>query len=229
MLEWINKGENPYDACKRIASNYDSLNNWANSHRNSYRYALKKNWHRLIAEEYNWGFRAPYWIRNGESSYDACKRWANKYSNLTCWQSCHFPSYNFARQKHWTKKIASELNWQYLGVWTFGFKSNYEACLHQFKKYKSKSDWDKFHPSSYAMACKNNWLEKIYSTENLKVRRLLVWVNEGEDPYDACKRIASKYRKLNIWYERHQSSYAYALRRGWHLKIAKELNWHIGH
>lgn len=194
MLKWINVNEHPYDACKRIAANFDSLSEWQIGCPLSYKYAVRRKWQRLIAKAHSWEIYGPSWIRKNETPYEACKRWAQKHVGLTDWYHRHRTSYNFAKEKGWPKKIADEIGWCYRGSWLKDYDSEYEACLFWAGQYEFKKEWMKYHWVSYSMAYRKGWLKEIYNKKGWEFRKELTWIKENETPYQACKRIAGKFK-----------------------------------
>jgi len=200
-------------ACLRRASEFTSLSSWKKGHGASYQQALKKNWHRQIAEELGWEMKAL-----GEArSYEQCKDQASEFSSLISWQKGHSASYCQAYRNNWHRQIAEELGWQ---MQALGEARSYEQCLELASEFTSLGSWQKGHSASYYKAYKKNWHRQIAEELGWKMTAL-------NRSYEQCKEQASEFTSLGYWSKGHSASYQQALKNNWQRQIAEELGWEI--
>ena len=84
---------------------------------------------------------------------------------------------------------------------------NYENCLNEAKKYKSRSEFAKGNQSAYNKANKNRWLDDY------------TWFSESASKkkwnYNSCLEESKKYSTRTEFYYGNNSAYSIACRNGW--------------
>ena len=83
-------------------------------------------------------------------------------------------------------------------------KWNYDTCLEESRKYKSRKEFSKKCSGAYAAALKNGWLDDC--SFELKLR---IWDKES------CLEESRKYKSRNEFKKKCGGAYHAALRNGW--------------
>lgn len=196
-----------FDFCLRKAAKFTSLGQWALKDNPSYQLALKRGFHRTIAEIYDWtvGKRV-----TDKYNFKECLTNAKQYKTRKAWYEKDKEYFLTATRNDWVTPIAKELGW---GV---PYKWKYKKCLEYAQKFVSSAEWCQSKHPSYFTASHRGWLEII--------KNELGWPVTPWD-YERCKAKAALCTSLAGWDEYHQTSYVYATQSGWQRKIAKELGW----
>ena len=136
-----------YEACRKEASNFLSLNEWNLGHHKSYFAAYQKKWQRQIGSELGW-YMAAYEKDSGVS-YEECLKSAMPYDTLKEWKAAAPEYHQRCAKKNWIKKIRMARGW---GLRTTIKDYSYEKCKGFAKNYKTLKDWRLNHVQSYRYA-----------------------------------------------------------------------------
>ena len=89
-----------------------------------------------------------------------------------------------------------------------GYWNNYDNCLNESKKYKTKNEFKLGNSEAYKKAIKNGWIND-YNFEKPKVSRVNKWTE------DSCKKEAEKYKSRSEFRKNSNRAYEASKRNGW--------------
>jgi len=203
-------------ACKRRASQFNSLLAWGDGHSPSYRIALNMGVQKEIAYELGWEVKeiipADYW------TFEICKEGGRPFRSLTSWKQDDHATYRAAFDNGWHKEIAAELGWKVQEQRCGGYW-NYDTIKAEAAKFSGLYSWAKGEPNSYRQALKKK--------NQKQIAKELGWGFQDQKPNGywvekTCKREASKHSPTT-WKKAHTASYRKAAENGWKDKIILEL------
>jgi len=129
------------------------------------------------------------------------------------------PSYYTVKKNGWLDELCSHMK--------EGRKPNnywnYEKCLEEAKKQKTKSNFRKSF-TAYKNSIKNNWLLDIYSNMNWKLpnKSIKYW-----EIYENCLNESKKYKTPTQFIKKSSHVYKQSLKNKWIEKIYLYNNWKI--
>lgn len=145
-----------YDACKKEAEKYKTLNEFLTNNRNAYMAAYNNGW----LDTYTW-----FEKKRKNWDYETCYKEALKYKSRQ----------EFSKNCGYGYELAREMGWLDDYTWfsqsKTGKKWTYETCYQEALKYKSKSEFHKNKNGAYHVALKNGWLDDY------------TWMIQLENPY----------------------------------------------
>lgn len=188
--------------CIEEVKKYKSLTEWKAKSSGSYRVARKKGIIEKCAKVIGI-IREPkgYW------TYNRCKKESIRYKHKSSWLRGSPHSYNQALQKGWLKKLSKHMLTTSEVLSIINTKWTLEKCKKIAKKYKTRSQWQKGHISSYHAASRRGWLE-ICASHTVTAFK---W-----DTKEKCLKEARKYKRKTDWIKHSKSSYIRARKKGWH-------------
>lgn len=141
---------NDYEKCYEEAKKYNSKSEFQYGNGNAYQWAKKNNW----LDDYYWfdGGR----VKKGTWTYENVFQIAKHCKDRMDFAVNYSGAYDAAITNGWID------DWEWLartikpsGYW------NYERCLEESKKFKSRSDFALGNSSAYSVASKNGWLDSF--------------------------------------------------------------------
>ena len=150
------------EKCKEEALKYNTKKEYLEKS-SSYFSAYKNKWLNEICSHMI-ELKRPknYW------SYERCLQEAeNKKTKKEFRKS--FSAYSISLQNNWIDDIYSKMNWTKKQK-SNHFYNNYDNCLNEAKKYKISTDFIKKSSSAYKHVVDNNFIEKLYTEMNWKIK-----------------------------------------------------------
>jgi hypothetical protein len=193
---WKNK-----EHCLEEALKYNTRKEWNKNSGSSYNAASLYGW-LTECTKHMVDFQKPkgYW------SLEKCLEEALKHGSKNEWLKHHSASYQASKINGWFDECIIhmfEIS-KPSGYWTK------ERCLEEALKYKSRTEWLKSNSSSYAKACKNDWVEECTAHMTQTSKPNGYWTKEH------CLEEALKYNTRTEWMKNSGSSYGASRINGWH-------------
>jgi len=101
-------------------------------------------------------------------------------------------------------------------------KRTFDDCIASAQKYKNISQWNRESPAECKYAYRKKWTQRISDALGWNT-----YGNKTGKTYKECMEKATAFKRLGDWAAGHKGSYARALTKGWHRKIARSLGWTI--
>ena len=192
----LGKGKWNKKTCMEESKKYKSRGEFCKGNGSAYQVALKNGW----LDEYTW---------LGESktskkwNYETCMEESKKYDTRKRFCNGCVSAYQVALKNGWL----DEYTWFKLCTKPRGYW-NYETCMEESKKYKTRAEFSNGCSRAYELARKNGWLDDYIWLEYLKKPN-------GYWTYETCMEESKKYDTRKKFCNGCVSAYQVALKNGW--------------
>ena len=138
--------------CAEEAKKYQNRSSFCKGSNGAYTAALKHSWLDEICShmEIRWKKR---W-----TSKELCAEEAKKFNNRKEFAEFSSGAWAAAQQKGWLDEICSHMEVRWQKKWDTKAK-----CAKEAKKYKNRTDFQRYSPGAWNAANKHNWLDEICS------------------------------------------------------------------
>jgi hypothetical protein len=190
------------DICSSYSAKYNTRYEWQSRHLASYKAAYKNGWlddccthmEELLKPKGFW-------------TLEKCAESASKFQSRNEWRLGDHPAYQAARKSGWVNACCAHMLELAKpdGYWDF------DKCLNEASNFKTRSEWARWHASSYSSAQRNGWLGLCSQDMTEVIKK---WTKEE------CLSEAAKYASRTDWKLGSPSSHGKAMRSGWFEGIA---------
>ena len=182
-----------------------SLEDWRTKYKGSYEAARKFGIYKDLSNKLERKARKPW-----KDKYLVIQD-AKKYQTKTEWRRKSPSAVLYAEKNKFyseaTQHMKSKIPWR---------KWNHKNVIEEGRKYKTRTEWDRYSSASYLYALKHNLIDKILPSKNT-----VKWNKEK------IIEIAKKYKSISEWRNSDPKSYKASVRLGYHHLTTKHLTYKI--
>ena len=191
----LGKGKWTYETCMEESKKYKSKKEFYISCNGAYKVACKNGW----LNDYTWletKFHAD-WI------YETCMEESKKYKTRSKFEKGNGSAYLVALKNGWLDDFTwLKLQQKPNGYW------NYERCMEESKKYKTRSEFYKNNETAFNKARKNGWLNDF--TWLISTKK-----TNGYWTYERCMEESKKYKSRWDFGKHNGGAYGASCKNGW--------------